>query len=146
MRYAAVATLGAYTQRSMHLTIDVQADLLGKAGQDLVARLTASVLGQDMGEHVQQAQSTVEWHMPASWVQHWKATTGSRWRLGRWWNRRHPPRMSTIVRTVTTDARWHERVGFPYADVVVNDSLGKAVLYVQAAGTQTKPSTPTYRT
>jgi hypothetical protein len=146
-RFMAMATLGEYTLRSMQLTIDAQADLLGHEGRMLVSRLTANVLGQDLGARTQTAATDVEWHVPASWVQHWKATTGSRWRVGRWWNRRRPPRMSTIVRTVRTEVRWEERAGFPYSNVVVDDSLGRAVLYVSPQGrARTEPSTPTYRT
>ncbi len=144
IQFAAQQTLGETTLGSMDLTAVEQVG--ASFGRGLVARLTAEVLGQNLELRQQEVTEPVEWHMPATWWQHWKATTGTRWRLGRWWNRRHPPRMLTVSRDVTTRIVWDERVGYPHADLPL-PALGDPVLYVQPSGLpyRPEPSAPTYR-
>lgn len=144
LRHGAEVIIGPAVLDSMSLSI--ASEMMGAQGRTLVARLTAQVLALDLTDRTQTAAATIEWHMPATWVQHWKATVGIRWRLTRWWVRRRPPRMITVTRDVTTSITWTERAGFPHSSIPVDARLGQAVLYAQPAAPATvgKPSTPHY--
>lgn len=146
LKFGAMATLGTGVVESMDLSL--VAELGDRAGRQLVARLTTYVLAQDLGQREQHATEQIDWHMPATWWDHFKATTATRWRLGRWWNHRRPPRMTTVTRDVTTSVTWQESAGFPHSSIVTNERLGNYVVYAtpvnQAA--MGNPSTPTYRT
>lgn len=146
LKFGAMTTLGTGVVESMDLSL--AADLGGQAGGQLVARLTAHVLAQDVGNRTQSATGRIEWHMPSTWWDHFKATTGTRWRLGRWWNRSHPPRMATVSQDVTTTVDWEESAGFPHASIVADDRLGAYVVYANPVNQPVmgKPSPPTYRT
>ena len=144
LQHGAQVIIGPAVLDSMSLS--VASEMMGAQGRQLVAKLTASVLAMDLSEHHQTATATVDWYMPDGWVQHWKATTGTRWRLGRWWNRRRPPRMTTVTRQVVTEIVWDQQAGFPHSTIPADDRLGAHVVYVQPrrpARTR-NPSVPHY--
>lgn len=143
LKLGAVARVGSGVIESMHL--DVATDLMGSTGRDLVARLSAHVLAQDVGTRTQTAVTPVEWHMPATWWDHCKATSQSR--LVRWWARRRPPKMLTVTQNLSLSVQWAEAAGFPHSEIVADPRLGGHVVYASPVNHPTvgKPSPPTYR-
>ncbi len=75
-----------------------------------VARITATVLSDELPPSFPSKVVDVEWSWPATWWQHWKDQHRDTWRWPAWAARRWPTRYETYHRslTVTMDLRRYQ--------------------------------------
>lgn len=127
----AIRLPGSYMDQSAKLRLRLEDPAFRSARIELVATLSAHVLGRELAPLTAEHTVEVTADVPADWWQHWKFDHQTRWWM-RPFMRRWPPRLAGITRYVTLHGDVSRAALFPEANYLPRtDHLGAPVLVWQ---------------